>query len=501
MKRGPLDVDPAVLAERGHAVGGPPWILGHRGAPRLAPENTVASLAQALALGLDGVEFDVQPSREGEPVVLHDESLDRTTNAKGPVDARPLVELCALDAGAWFGKRFAGESLPHLGDALDVGETQRAPIFMVELKTTGLVDAVVEQLRSRGLERTAYLASFHRSVVVAARDAGLRTMLLAEEAHDDDRLFVRRERIDAHGLAAHGWRVPDGALDWPCERWAWSVDLPRDLLEACRRPLSGFNTNEPLRALSVRALVALAPSCATYPLEVPELEVQPEHHGHTWSGDWRVAAFVTNPFDGPVDVELAFAVRTGAFRVASSWTERRLAPRERVAVELTVEGGTHSPGGDPLLVAHYRFDAPVGRVPDGVGELVLDAPLVRRRVAVARSVRTRHTCLTEAPGREPATFALERRGRSLVAALEHAGGLADARLVVRLDGRTVHGASSVRLDLPADFDHRRGGVDFSVAVLGVDTTSGTGGFVWHRWSGGLPSDLLSGEPGRLVPER
>jgi glycerophosphoryl diester phosphodiesterase len=487
------------LRARGASIAGPPWILGHRGAPRLAPENTVVSLAKALELGLDGVEFDVQPSREGEPVVLHDETLDRTTNAKGPVEARPLVELCALDAGAWFGKRFVGEPLPHLADALEVGETARAPIFMVELKTTGLVDAVVEQLRSRGLERTAYLASFHRSVVAAARDAGLRTMLLAEIALEDDRAYVRRERIDAHGLAAHGWRTADGALDWPCERWAWSVDSPSDLLEACRRPLAGFNTNEPLRALSVRALVALAPDDrGPYPLEVPELEVRPEHHDHTWTGDWTVQGFVRNPFERAVDVELSFAVKSGAFKVGGTPTEFALAPGERRAVALTVQGGTHSPGGDPLLVARFVFK---GGALHGLDELVLDAPLVRRRVALARSVRMRHTCLAEAPGREPATFTLERRGRSLVVALESAAGLTDARVVVRLDGRTVHGASGVRLDLPRDFDAHRAGIDFSVAVLGVDPTGDPTRLVWRRWAGGLPSDLLNGEPGRLVPER
>lgn len=487
------------LRARGASIVGPPWILGHRGAPRLAPENTVVSLAKALELGLDGVEFDVQPSREGEPVVLHDETLDRTTNARGAVEARPLVELCALDAGAWFGKRFVGEPLPHLADALDVGETARAPIFMVELKTTGLVDAVVEQLRSRGLERTAYLASFHRSVVEAARDAGLRTMLLAETASDDDRAYVRRERIDAHGLAAHGWRVPAGALDWSCERWAWSVDSPSDLLEACRRPLAGFNTNEPLRALSVRALVALAPDDrGPYPLEVPDLEVRPEHHDHTWSGDWTVQAYVRNPFERTTLVELSFAVKNGAFKVGGTPTEFTLAPGERRKVALAVQGGTHSPGADPLLVARFVFQ---GGALGGLDELVLDAPLVRRRVAVARSVRLRHACLAETPGREPATFALERRGRALVVALESAAGLADARLVVRLDGRTVHGASGVRIDLPRDFDVRAEGVDFSVAVLGVDPAGDPSRLVWRRWAGGLPSDLLSGEPGRLVAER
>ncbi|MEZ5976970.1 MAG: glycerophosphodiester phosphodiesterase family protein [Planctomycetota bacterium] len=496
-----LEPDPARLAERNAGVQGPPWILGHRGAPRLAPENTLSSLRTALALGLDGVEFDVQPSREGEPVVLHDETLDRTTNGRGPVVEHPLVELLGLDAGGWFGKRFANEPLPHLSDALEVGETARPPIFMIELKTVGLVDAVVEQLARRDLARSVYLASFHRSVVEAARDAGLRTMLLAVHADEDDRAYVRRERIDAHGVAADGWRTAAGELDWSCERWAWSVDLPEDLLEACRRPLAGFNTNEALRAASVRALVALAPDDrGPYPLEVPELEVRPDAHDGTWSGDWQVVAFVRNPFAWRVAVEVGFAVRQGAFDVSGSPTSFELDPGERRRVDLAVKGGTHSPGEDPLLVARYAFTGPL---PEHVEAraLVLDAPLVRRRTAVAMPARMRQVCLTERPGAPRASVLVQRRGRALLVSLENAAGLLHPRVVVRVGDRVVSGANGVRVALPEGFDSLAAGIPFSLAVCGVDPARPHAGLAWRRWAGGLPTDLLSGEPGRLVADR
>lgn len=492
------------LAERGLAIEGPPWILGHRGAPRLAPENTVASLERALELGLDGVEFDVQPSLENEPVVLHDETLERTTDGRGEVRDVPLTQLSELDAGGWFGKRFAGERLPHLVDALrlEPGPAPHAPLFMVELKTPGLVDAVDEALRSAGLERRALVASFHRDVVTAARDRELSTMLLAIEAHEDDRAFVRRERIDAMGLAAQGWRTAAGELDWPCARWAWSVDAPGDLLEACRRPLAGFNTNEPLRALSVRALVALAPHDAgPYPLEVPELPVNSEAFDDRWAGKWALAANVRNPFEWPVAVEVGFVSRQGAFDVGGSPTAFELAPGATQRVELSVEGGTHSPGADPLLVARYAFVGP-RRSDRPLDALVLDAPLVRRRIAFAReSVRTRLVCLAERPDVAPPTLSMERRGGALLVSLESGGGLVDPRVVVHLDGRTAHGPSGLRLPLPEDFNHREGGVPFTCAVAGFEPDRPRAGLVWRRWAGGLPRDLVSGEPGRLVPDR
>ncbi len=81
---------PAIDAPRG------PIVVGHRGAPRLAPENTLASFAAALEAGVDGIELDVRRSADGVPVIMHDATLDRTTNATGAVAARKLADLVGL---------------------------------------------------------------------------------------------------------------------------------------------------------------------------------------------------------------------------------------------------------------------------------------------------------------------------------------------------------------------------------------------------------------------
>ena len=96
----------------------PPWILGHRGAPRDAPENTLASLRRALELGADGVEYDVRACSSGEALILHDEHLDRTTDGSGPVRGLDLRQVGELDAGGWFHRRFRGEPLPLLHEPL-----------------------------------------------------------------------------------------------------------------------------------------------------------------------------------------------------------------------------------------------------------------------------------------------------------------------------------------------------------------------------------------------
>ncbi|QDU84349.1 cytoplasmic glycerophosphodiester phosphodiesterase [Planctomycetes bacterium Pla163] len=152
---------------------------------------------------------------------------------------RPLPELAQLDAGGWFGKAFAGEPLPHLADALDLeqGPAAHPPLFMVELKTVGLVTpsttccARANSSAAPTWPRSTVRSSPQRVIEVCAP--------VAEDADEEDLAFVRRERIDAHGLAARGWEGTVGRRSWPCERWAWSVDAPADLLDACRGRSSG----------------------------------------------------------------------------------------------------------------------------------------------------------------------------------------------------------------------------------------------------------------------
>ena len=91
-----------------------PRIIGHRGVAGHAPENTLASIREAAAMGLMWVEFDVMMTKDGELVLIHDESLDRTTDGDGWVPKTSLAELKERDAGGWFDKRFQSERIPTL---------------------------------------------------------------------------------------------------------------------------------------------------------------------------------------------------------------------------------------------------------------------------------------------------------------------------------------------------------------------------------------------------
>lgn len=95
-----------------------PKVIGHRGAAARAPENTLAGLRKAADLGVRMVEFDVKLTADDVPVLMHDDTVDRTTDGTGAVRGMTFAEIGALDAGSWFGPAFAGERVPTLEAAL-----------------------------------------------------------------------------------------------------------------------------------------------------------------------------------------------------------------------------------------------------------------------------------------------------------------------------------------------------------------------------------------------
>ena len=104
----------------------PVEISHHRGANYYAPENTLPAYEKSILLGADYVEFDIQPSKDGQYFVMHDQKLDRTTSGRGPVNKMDAVDLTPLDAGAWFGKPFLKTRIPTLDETLKclVGRTK-----------------------------------------------------------------------------------------------------------------------------------------------------------------------------------------------------------------------------------------------------------------------------------------------------------------------------------------------------------------------------------------
>ena len=197
-------------------------IMGHRGAAALEPENTLLSIARAMEIGVDAVEIDVHLSKDKEIVVIHDSTVDRTTNGTGPVSSYALKEIKKLDAGK-------GETIPTLDEVIDlIGNKVR---LVIELKEEGTERKVVELIKRNNLDDNVYVISFwHRLVkTVKEMDSCIKTGVLLVGCPVDasvatnasaDALVMRYNFLDkkfvetAHkeGLKVFIWNIDDRDL-------------------------------------------------------------------------------------------------------------------------------------------------------------------------------------------------------------------------------------------------------------------------------------------------
>jgi len=156
-----------------------PWIIAHRGAMAEAPENTRSAFKKALTYPIDGIELDVQLSRDGVPVIYHDPSLKKINGTRKPVLAYPYQELSRMDWGAWFSPAFSGEPILTLEDLLaNYGGQTR---LLIEIKTDGrfikqsgnqtlahkAVDLVTKLIPSQRIDKVMVL-SFDPDIIVTA---------------------------------------------------------------------------------------------------------------------------------------------------------------------------------------------------------------------------------------------------------------------------------------------------------------------------------------------
>jgi glycerophosphoryl diester phosphodiesterase len=199
-----------------------PRIIGHRGAALSAPENTLAGLCMAAALGVRCVEFDVRLTRDGRCILLHDDTLDRTTSGRGPAAAMSFEEIRQWDAGGWFGPDFAGQRVPSLEEAIEVLERLGLGA-VIELKPAPGAEAATGREAARAVaERwpsalpAPLLSSFKPAALAAAREAAPdleRALLVGAVPRDWQKqtavlgcsmLHADQRRLDAGTVAALG---------------------------------------------------------------------------------------------------------------------------------------------------------------------------------------------------------------------------------------------------------------------------------------------------------
>ncbi|MBO1510614.1 glycerophosphodiester phosphodiesterase [Metabacillus bambusae] len=128
--------------------------VAHRGAAGYAPENTIAAFDKAVEMKADYIEIDVQRSKDGELVIIHDTTVNRTTDGTGKVGDLTFAELRSLDAGSWKGEQFKGEKIPTFAEILDRYHGKVG--ILIELKAPelypGIEESIAQELKARNLD-------------------------------------------------------------------------------------------------------------------------------------------------------------------------------------------------------------------------------------------------------------------------------------------------------------------------------------------------------------
>ena len=140
-------------------------VFGHRGASAVAPQNTLAAFHAAVDSGAQGVELDAHLTRDGQLAVIHDFTVEATTNGEGAVADMTLAQLKALDAGGWFSSAFAGERVPTLDEVF--AAVGRDLLINVEVKSSavGIENAVIDCIHRHDMESRVLLSSFDVDVL------------------------------------------------------------------------------------------------------------------------------------------------------------------------------------------------------------------------------------------------------------------------------------------------------------------------------------------------
>ncbi len=230
-----------------------PLVIAHRGASMYAPENTIAAFELAVEMGADAIELDTMLTADGIPVVIHDQSLERTTNESGNVSSMTVAEIKLLDAGSRFEVRFTEEKIPTLEEVFSA--VGKEILINVELKNytspfDRLPETVVALVMKKGLSDRVLLSSFNPIALIKAQKASeeiRRAALIGGgpkiargiiEAFTDyfalhpEVSLVNQGVVDKHHAAGHQVNV-------------WTVNEESEMMKLLSMGVDGLITDKP----------------------------------------------------------------------------------------------------------------------------------------------------------------------------------------------------------------------------------------------------------------
>ncbi|MCB0844916.1 MAG: glycerophosphodiester phosphodiesterase [Bacteroidetes bacterium] len=247
-----------------------PLVIAHRGASGIAPENTLASIQKALEMKVDMVEIDVHLSQDEEVIVIHDATLDRTTNGTGAVKDKLLSEIKTLDAGSWKDPQFVNEPVPTLSDVMEKINGQA--VVLIEIKQgeegryPGLEQKVIEIIDQFDARSWSIIQSFETETVAEAIRLGggievqkLISGTLPTLPFHVDKGFVWGSPLGYENIAAinpHFKSLTPRFVNQVHEKglkvFTWTVNEKEEMEEVIGLGVDGIITNYPDRLIGIR---------------------------------------------------------------------------------------------------------------------------------------------------------------------------------------------------------------------------------------------------------
>lgn len=241
-----------------------PLIIGHRGASAVAPENTIAAFREALAVGADGIEFDVRLTRDGVPVVIHDSTLRRTGRLPHRVAELTWAEISKIDIGSWFAETFADETVPSLAELFALFQSNNSTLYL-EMKCDSpteyqpLAEACVRAIEEHALKSRVVVECFQLPAIKILKetDPEIKTVALFESVlTTKQRIINEATDVGASALALHH-RLARGSLVQKAKAAGlnvavWTVDDPVWIDRARAMGINALITNNPAVMLGHR---------------------------------------------------------------------------------------------------------------------------------------------------------------------------------------------------------------------------------------------------------
>ena len=225
-------------------------IIAHRGASGLAPENTMVAFQKAIEIGAEYFELDVRMSKDDSLLLMHDETIDRTTNKTGAISALTYRELRGADAGSWFSTQYTNVQIPKLSEALDLALASPYPVgVVIEIKATNatIVDRVVAEVQKRNMANRVIISSFNFSQIQKSKqlDATIPVQLFGAitQANINQVAGIGGEWVGTSGAVTRA--LLDSAAVKNIRVNKWTVNNPSEMVALMNIGAHAITTNYP----------------------------------------------------------------------------------------------------------------------------------------------------------------------------------------------------------------------------------------------------------------